>query len=334
MSRILASNLIPAVMKQTVRAILEASVGAAPFKKQVFSIIRLFNPPKRIWNLLRFQGRFKVAVDENVFFYMNNYGQGFENGIFWRGLFKGWGEEQPVQLWMKLCKGANTILDVGANMGVYSLVAKAVNPQSRVYGFEPVAHIYRKFSENCETNGFDITCIHTALSNVNGSADIYIKPGGLTTASLMANALRTEREQVETMTLSTFIESNVSGNVDLMKIDVEGYEPAVLEGMGEYLGAMTPTIIIEILSDQVGRNIETLVRKCSYLFFNIDELLGPIPQQHLSVEGKSRHSRNFLLCKEAVANKLNLKAQGGVHRPLEQDALDPRFEPSPAELHV
>lgn len=39
--------------------------------------------------------------------------------------------------------------------------------------------------------------------------------------------------------------------MDLMKIDVEGYEPQVLEGMGKYLALMKPAMLIEILSNEV-----------------------------------------------------------------------------------
>jgi FkbM family methyltransferase len=293
-------------MRNIIKSTLEGSVRVIPFKKQIFSIMRPFNPPKRVWGLLRFEGKFKVAVNENLFFYLNHYGQGFENGIFWKGLFEGWGEKQTLILWVKLCTQADTIFDIGANMGIYSLVAKTVNAKAQVFGFEPVEHIFQKFKQNCEINGFNISCVQAALSDVNGSTNIFINPGGLMTASLKANNLRTERERVKTLTLMHYIESQGITNVDLMKIDVEGYEPEVLQGMEKYLAAMKPTIILEVLSDEAGRKIDAIVRKCGYLYFNIDELQGPIRKQNLCVEGKSRHSRNFLLCTRAVADKLDL----------------------------
>jgi FkbM family methyltransferase len=286
---------------------VKSAVRILPFKRRIFSAVRRLNPPKRIWNLLRFEGKFEVEVAERLSFYMNHYGYGFENGIFWNGLFRGWGEEQSLRLWIRLCTHARTVLDVGANVGVYSLLAKTVNPESQVYGFEAVQHLHEKFERNCELNGFDIRCVHTAVSNVDGFADIFSTPGGFATASLQTNALRTTSERVTTTTLTTFIESQSISRVDLMKIDVEGYEPQVLEGMGEHLVVMKPTILVEILTDEAGRKVESVVAPCAYLFFKIDEIRGPIKCPRLTIEGRSRHSRNFLPCSEAIAEELDLE---------------------------
>src|SRR3954464_3973004 len=78
-----------------------------------------------------------------------------------------------MDLWQKLCKGANTILDVGANAGIYSLVAKAVHPDARVYAFEPVERIFSHLKDNCALNGFDVVCEPFALSDHDGEAVIY-----------------------------------------------------------------------------------------------------------------------------------------------------------------
>ena len=293
-------------MKQLVKHVIETSVRVLPFKQQVFGVIKPIHPPKRVWVFLRFRGKFKVEVNGSASFWMNNHGYGLENAIFWSGLYMGFGEEQSLKLWEKLCVRARTVLDIGSNVGVYSLVAKAVNSGVAVFGFEPVAHLYEKFKDNCQLNGFDISCMQCALSDNNGFANIHMQPGRVATASLNPNALRTEVERVEVRTLSNFIEANGLRRIDLIKIDVEGCEPQVLRGMTDYLPTMKPSIIIEILSAQVGTEVETLVKDCGYIFFNIDEIKGPVRQETLSIEGKSRHSRNFLLCTNAVAIDLGL----------------------------
>ena len=55
--------------------------------------------------------------------------------IFLESLKKPW--KAPINLWVKACHYANTIMDVGAHFGIYSLPAAAVNPKATVYGFEP-----------------------------------------------------------------------------------------------------------------------------------------------------------------------------------------------------
>ncbi len=56
-----------------------------------------------------------------------------------------------------------------------------------------------------------------------------------------------------------------------MKIDVETHEPEVLEGMGIYLKKFKPTLLIEILDNEVAEKIQVLVKGLNYIYFNLDE---------------------------------------------------------------
>ena len=68
---------------------------------------------------------------------------------------KGW-EKESLKIWKELCQTSDVILDVGANTGVYSLVAKAANPESRVIAFEPVKRTFDRLEHNNNINGFDM----------------------------------------------------------------------------------------------------------------------------------------------------------------------------------
>lgn len=92
--------------------------------------------------------------------------------IFWSGLTNGW-EKESINLWIQLCKNATTIVDVGANTGIYSLIAKTLNPNAMVFAFEPVSRVYQKLKENIQLNKFDIIALEVALSNSDGTATIY-----------------------------------------------------------------------------------------------------------------------------------------------------------------
>jgi hypothetical protein len=74
---------------------------------------------------------------------------------------------------------------------------------------------------------------------------------------------------------------------DLLKIDVETHEASVLRGLGKLLGNK-PTIIIEILNDEVGRDCESIVAGLGYRFLRltdkpaeVDHLLGGYAQNYL-----------------------------------------------------
>lgn len=97
-----------------------------PLKKHVFLLVKKFWKPKdEIYKHLHFTSAFKVDISKKTSFKIHN-GTYIENEIFWNGLFGKW-EKQSMSLWVSLSKSSNTILDIGANNGIYALVAKSIN---------------------------------------------------------------------------------------------------------------------------------------------------------------------------------------------------------------
>lgn len=112
-----------------------------PFKRDFFYLIKTFWKPKEtIYRHLHFVGIFKVKINQSKTFKIKHYGYQIENEIFWSGLTEGW-EKESVKLWIELCKCSEIIFDIGANTGMYSLIAKTINPGANVYAFEPVARV-------------------------------------------------------------------------------------------------------------------------------------------------------------------------------------------------
>src|SRR5450432_2812252 len=144
--------------------------------KNIYKMIRGYGKLKKkhYW-YLRFRGIFTVPVDESHSFKVKSYGFSIENSIFWAGLTGEW-EASSMKLWIELVKNAEVIFDVGANTGIYSLVAKSLNQQSKVYAFEPVKRIFQKLQYNQDLNNYDTTCLEYAASNTNGTATIYDLP--------------------------------------------------------------------------------------------------------------------------------------------------------------
>ena len=87
-----------------------------------------------------------------------------------------------------------------------------------------------------------------------------------------------------------------------MKIDVESFEAEVLSGMGGALKTMRPTILIEILNDEIAEKIEALVADTEYLYFNLHENGSVEKVEHL----RKSAFHNFLFCDEEVAKELGL----------------------------
>ena len=287
------------------KRILKFIYKKIPFKKQLFKIVRSLNIPQVVYKHLYFKGIFRVKLYDSSFL-IEHHGFQVENDIFWAGLTGGW-EKISIQLWIELCKKSEVIIDVGANTGIYSLIAKTVNPKSSVYGFEPVNRVFDKYKNNCELNKYDIHCSEIALSNYDGEAIIYDTNSEHTySVTVNKNTISKDTDVIETkirvQKISTFIAENGIKNIDLIKIDVETHEPEVLEGMGEYLKKFQPTLLIEILNDEVGNKVQSLIKDINYLFFNIDEINKPTRVDKIS---KSNHY-NYLICTEKIAVELKL----------------------------
>jgi FkbM family methyltransferase len=278
-----------------------------PFKKEIFSVLKIFwKPGESVYRHLHFKGVFKVKVDDKSSFKINHYGFLVENEIFWAGLLGNW-EKESLSIWIRLCRQADVIFDLGANTGVYSLIAKSINPDSKVYAFEPVARVFSKLKENISLNNYDITAIEKAVSNADGTAVIHDTVSEHT-YSVTVNAKREPGDQrvIETkipiVTLNTFIRQNNIGKIDLMKIDVETHEPEVLEGFSDFFFKFRPTVLIEILTPEVGARINDIMKGSGYLYFYLDEQGGARLVNEITIS----EYYNYLLCPPEAAKKIGL----------------------------
>src|SRR4029077_10362417 len=80
-------------------------------------------------------------------------------------------EEDILSCWENTAKGAKVVLDVGANAGIYSLAALAIQPDATVHAFEPTPEIAARLRATAKVNGLDQLCVHeAAVSSKNGEA--------------------------------------------------------------------------------------------------------------------------------------------------------------------
>jgi len=278
-----------------------------PFKKEVYTLLKKIWVPKHtIYKHLSFKGIFTVKIDSAHKFKIKNYGFELENEIFWSGLTDGW-EKVSVNLWITLCKQSSVVFDIGANTGIYALITKSLNPNAKVFAFEPVERVYEKLVHNAAINKFDIISLPYAVSDSNGKGIIYdMKSEHIYSVTVNKNLNATDVEviekEIETRTLDSVIEEYKLPALDLLKIDVETHEPEVLAGFREGIRRFKPTILIEVLNDEVGEKIENEIRELNYLYYNIDELKGITKVPHIT---KSDYY-NYLLCSPETAKGLGL----------------------------
>jgi FkbM family methyltransferase len=271
---------------------------AIPQNKGLFIVMKIVGVPDKVSHYLNFKdARYKVSVGKKtVFFFSNGLIQ--DNRLFWRGIQSG--ENFTMQLWQFLCQSNKVIMDVGANIGVFAIVAKSISPNAEVHGFEPVPATYKMFKKNIEVNSFDITSHELALSNTSGSAEIFMDGENNLIPSMNKKGTGTTIK-VQMRTLDSLIQEKGIGKIDLLKIDVETFEPEVLKGMENIIKNNSPTLIIEILNNEVGARNQEILDGKGYLYFYIDEQDGLISSEKLIRYNKSR---NYLVCQKNVANEV------------------------------
>ncbi|MBK9285310.1 MAG: FkbM family methyltransferase [Sphingobacteriaceae bacterium] len=269
--------------------ILKSFYRIIPFKREIYSVLKIFWRPKEsVYKHLYFKQAFQVKINHTKKFKIHN-GYQLENEIFWEGLTGKW-EKESIKLWMRLCEFSNHIYDIGANTGIYALIAKTINPNAKVYAFEPQPLFFKLLQKNIELNNYDIKAYRNAVSNLDGNIVIedYL--------------IENHTINVEALQLDSFVQKNNLKSIDLLKIDVEAHEPQVLEGFMKNLAQFKPTFLIEVLNEAVADYIYHAVNKYEYLYFNIDENKGI--RQTKKIE-KSDYL-NYLLCSKETAKKLGL----------------------------
>ena len=293
-------------MKELIKKIYDLT----PFKKHIFVLVKkVYKPKESLYRHLHFKGVIDIKVNQNAAFKMNHFGYQIENEVFWEGLEGGW-EKVSVGLWVKLAQNATTIFDIGANTGIFAMIAKSVTPSARVYAFEPLKRVHQKLASNIELNRYDIKSYPLAISNANGKAFVYDQPTSENVYSVTVNGainpqdiIGSVKTEIDIVTLDTFIDENKVQGIDLMKIDVETHEGEVLEGFRGHLAAFKPTFLIEILRNEVGEKVQHCLEGLGYLYFNINEGGEPTQVDKIMRRG---HNYNYLLCQPHIANQLGL----------------------------
>ncbi len=277
------------------------------FKRHVFELLRKLPVPETVFQHLYFEGPFDVAIDPSHSFSIYHFGTSFENRLFWLGLSSY--EQTSIALWRTLAARASVIMDGGANKGLYSLIAGAVNPSAAVLAFEPVQAIFDRLVANVRLNRFPIRVEKLALSDASGAATFYVSAGehpvNSTLDRIGATNPGAKAVDVQTVRLDDYLAEHELAGVDLMKLDVEGHEPAVLRGMGPVLGRSRPIVIAEIYNDEVGRQVVDVIGGQSYRLFIIKEGDGIFEVSALSPP-PDKWGQNFLLCPEEAVPNLRL----------------------------
>jgi FkbM family methyltransferase len=168
----------------------------------------------------------------------------------------GYFESDLTSMFLDVLRPGMIVYDVGAHFGYFSMLAsQLVGNRGHVYAFEPTAATYRILSENAERRD-NITCHNVAAYRHSG--EITFRDRGLNDSSLnfivhaqgstAAEASPGKVIRVPAVKLDDF--ARLHADPDFVKIDAEGSERPVLEGMTQIIARSRPGISLE-MGDQV-----------------------------------------------------------------------------------
>ncbi|MBV8487133.1 MAG: FkbM family methyltransferase [Planctomycetaceae bacterium] len=206
--------------------------------------------------------------------FLMNGAQGLDpvsRSLWWGG----WaGYERPFpDLFAACSQSSRCVLDVGSFSGLYSMIAAICSPEAKVFAFEPYPNARALLEANLRSNRLvnHIQIVPVAASDHAGEADLYVPTtttGLIESASSLNSQIydaTLDRIIVTLTTLDSFIAERKVGPVDLMKIDVETYEPQVLRGGARMLREDRPVIFLEILPAADADALDTIRREFDYL---------------------------------------------------------------------
>jgi FkbM family methyltransferase len=212
----------------------------------------------------------------------------------------------------ELSEKSKKFLDIGANMGFYSLGASLVNGKLQVLAFEPNPVIRESLKQNIDLNDVEknIEIIGLALSNFKGEATFSVPAftgsGGGSLKNLHPEEGAPSEFTVEVEKLDNLRE-RLNGS-DLLKIDVEGAEFQLIKGGLEFILENRPTIVIELLRKWMKpfqsspQDVIDLLSELNYICFAVSES-SLIPTL---VINDSTIENNFIFCHRENLNHLEL----------------------------
>jgi FkbM family methyltransferase len=188
----------------------------------------------------------------------------------WPMLFQGFdssGEGDMIRLFCDRARRARCVIDVGVNHGLYLYHAVACCPRSAVIvGVEANPVLVESVNSNLRRNGLDRLVELAALTDADGLVELHIGKDDMV-SSLRADHVDGFGGAISTVVVPGFsLDTLVTQRglcPDLIKIDVEGHERAVLAGARQTLATHRPTLLIET-TPETFEEVDAVLRAASY----------------------------------------------------------------------
>jgi FkbM family methyltransferase len=161
-------------------------------------------------------------------------------------------EPHVMRALRRLIRKDAVVFDVGANIGVFALVLSRLAPHGRVFAFEPAPENFDYLEKNLAANGAgNVVAERCAVYDETGTVPFVFSPaspsGSFVPTGVSAGAAHAgDSQQVEAVSMDDYVRRRGLDRVDLIMVDAEGAEMAVLRGAPRTLDTFRPALLVEV----------------------------------------------------------------------------------------
>jgi FkbM family methyltransferase len=191
--------------------------------------------------------------------------------LYW-GALRGYSYEKEVTEKLNaILKTGMTFIDIGAHVGITSLIAEKICPSANIVAIEALPAVAERLELNIKMNNSKIHVVRKALGAEEKRSSFYHYGGIPSSSGFIFDAIKTadstkdiSASDMDITTLDLFWNNSNLKSIDLIKIDVEGYEHEVLVGSTEILKSKGPVVIFESLNLIKLNEISTFLISLGY----------------------------------------------------------------------
>lgn len=225
-------------MKQVVKKILKTFVSERGYAVAA----GLRHLPRRLYLRVVFPERVAVLIPTGGFLIVVDPQNGFTDDMLFLQRHR---DDDVTNVMDQYLMAGSIFVDIGMNIGYETLWgSRRVGSSGRVISFEPLPRLVAQATESVVANGFtNVTIVGKALGDECGEMTLYLHPRDAGLSSLVNSRGATQRTKIAVSTLD--LELQQIDRIDLIKMDVEGFEFEALRGAAGTLRRLHPPIVFE-----------------------------------------------------------------------------------------
>lgn len=218
----MSESIIFRIFKSAQKALRGTGLGRIKLLRDVRDLI---------YNLVRPQQTMEIAVLDFRMIVDPN-----QSGVVPDLLRDGVFEKTETAVLQKHLRSGNVFVDIGSNIGYYTVIAsRIVGESGKVYAFEPEPENFKFLLKNIELNKLsNVVTTQKAVSDKSGSTTLFLNEGNTGGHHLADRGDGSTGITIESVTLDEFLGPQAP-RVDILKMDIEGYEPFAFRGMQQIM---------------------------------------------------------------------------------------------------